>query len=48
MPKLSKDKSGYFKISVSPEIVRLFNLDPSKTYDWENIGGFPALKERKE
>ena len=48
MPKLSKDKSGYFKISVSPEIVRLFNMEDDKTYDWENINGFPALKERKE
>ena len=47
MPKLSKDKNGYFKIAVSPEIVRLFNLDPGKTYDWGNISGFPALRERK-
>ena len=48
MPKLTKDKNGYYKISVSPEIVRLFNLDPDKIYDWENINGFPALKERNE
>ena len=48
MPKLSKDPNGYFKISVSPEIVRLFNMEDGKTYDWENINGFPALRERKE
>ena len=47
MPKLSKDKSGYFKISVSPEIVRLFNLEEGKTYDWNNINGFPALIDSK-
>lgn len=48
MPKLSKDKNGYYKIAVSPEIVRLFTLHEGKNYDWENINGFPALKERKE
>lgn len=48
MPKLTQDKNGYFKISVSPEIVRLFNLEDGKTYDWESINGFPALRERKE
>ena len=48
MPKLTKDKNGFFKISISPEMVRLFNLQEGKTYDWENINGFPALRERKE
>ena len=48
MPKLTQDKNGYCKIAVSPEIVRLFNLEPGKNYNWENINGFPALKERKE
>lgn len=47
MPKLTKDKNGYFKISVGPEIVRLFNMEDGKTYDWENINGFPALRERR-
>ena len=47
MPKLTKDKNGYFKISISPEMVRLFNLQEGKQYDWENVNGFPALKERK-
>ncbi|MCD4766280.1 MAG: hypothetical protein K8R34_07195, partial [Methanosarcinales archaeon] len=31
----------------TPEIVRLFNLQEGKTYDWENINGLPALHERK-
>ena len=48
MPRLSKDSNGYYRIAVSPEIVRLFNLQEGKTYDWENINGFPALRERKE
>jgi hypothetical protein len=47
MPKLSKDSHGYYKIAVSPEIVKLFNLEPDKTYDWHNVNGFPALKERR-
>ena len=47
MPKLVKDKQGYYRIAVSPEIVRLFNLEEGQIYDWNNINGFPALKERK-
>jgi len=35
-------------IAVSQEIVRLFNKQEGKTYDWENINGFPALRESKE
>ena len=31
----------------TPEIVRLFNLQEGKTYDWENINGFPAIRERR-
>lgn len=48
MPKLTQDKNGYYKISVSPEIVRLFNMQEGKIYDWENVNGFPALRERRE
>ena len=42
MPKMSEDKNGYFKITISPDVVRIFNL-----YDWNNINGFPALLEKK-
>ena len=46
MPKLTQDKNGYYRIAVSPEIVRLFNLEPGKDYDWISSQGLPALKER--
>ena len=47
MPKLVQDKQGYYRIAVSPDVVRIFNLQEGKTYDWENINGFPALRERR-
>ena len=47
MPTLSKDSNGYYRIAVSPEIVRLFHLQEGAMYDWENVNGFPALKERR-
>lgn len=47
MPTISKDKNGYFKITISPDVVRIFNLQEGKTYDWNNINGFPALVEKK-
>ena len=48
MPKLSKDSNGYYRIAISPEIVRLFNLDEGKIYDWHNVNGFPALGDRRQ
>ena len=48
MAKLSKDKNGYYKITVSPDVVRIFNLQEGEEYDWINANGFPALQERKE
>lgn len=48
MPKLVKDKNGYYRIAISPDMVRLFDLKSGREYDWINSGGFPALQERKE
>jgi hypothetical protein len=48
MAKLSKDKNGYYKITISPDAVCIFNLQEGRTYDWNNVNGFPALQERKK
>ncbi len=34
-------------MAISPEIVRLFHLKEGAIYDWENVNGFSALKERR-
>jgi hypothetical protein len=47
MPKLLKDSNGYFRVTISPEMVNLFELELNKEYDWISIQGLPDLRERK-
>ena len=44
MPKLVKSNTGQFTISIHPELVKLFALEPGQLYEWTNMNGFPALK----
>jgi|GEM_PF-5027152 len=46
MVKISKSNNQY-RITIPPSIITLFDLDPSKEYDWISIQGLPALRERK-
>jgi hypothetical protein len=46
MVKISKGKNGQYRVTINPQIVRLFNMDPEKEYEWTSIQGLPALKEK--
>ena len=48
MVKLSKSKTGQYRVTIPPSIMTLFDLKPGKQCDWHNIDGFPGLKERKD
>ena len=47
MVKISKSKTGQFRVTINPQIASLFNLDPEKEYEWVSVQGFPALIEKK-
>lgn len=48
MVKISKSKTGQFRVTINPQIMAVFNLDPEKEYEWVSIQGLPALGEGKE
>ena len=48
MPILHKSNQGYFSLTISPEMVKMFNLKSGMKYDWVNVNGFPTLVKSKE
>jgi len=48
MVKVSKSKTGQCRITLNPQIMTVFNLDPEKDYDLISVQGLPALREKVE
>jgi hypothetical protein len=46
MVTISLSKTGQYRVTINPQIVSLFNLDPNKEYEWVSIQGLPALREK--
>jgi len=46
MVKISKSKTGQFRVTINPQIASIFNLDPDKEYEWISVQGLPALREK--
>ena len=46
MVKIVKTNNQY-RATIPPQIIVAFSLDPNKDYDWVNMGGLAALRERK-
>ena len=46
MVKISNSKSGQFRVTINPQIMAVFNLDPEIEYEWVSIQGLPALREK--
>ena len=47
MVKISKSKTGQFRVTINPQVMAIFNLDSDTEYEWINIQGLPGLKEKK-
>jgi len=37
MVKISESKYGQFRVTINPQIMTIFNLDPKKEYEWINV-----------
>jgi len=46
MVKISKSKTGQFRVTINPQIMSVFNLDPEKDYEWISVQGLPALRKK--
>lgn len=46
MVKISESKDGQFRVTINPQIMTIFNLDPEKEYEWISVQGLPALREK--
>lgn len=46
MVKIVKTNNQY-RVTIPPEILTGFGLDPTKDYDWITVQGLAALRERK-
>lgn len=46
MVRISKSKTGQYRITINPELVSVFNLDPEKDYEWVSVQGLLALRAK--
>jgi hypothetical protein len=46
MVRISKSKTGQFRVTINPQIMTVFNLDPEVEYEWVSIQGLPALRAK--
>lgn len=46
MVKISKSKTGQYRVTINPQIMTVFNIDPEKEYEWVSVQGLPALREK--
>ena len=46
MVKISKSNTGQFRITINPQIMAVFNLDPEMDYEWISVQGLPALRAK--
>ena len=46
MVKISKSKTGQYRVTINPQVMTIFNLDPEKEYEWISLQGLPALREK--
>jgi len=46
MVKISKSKTGQYRVTINPQIMTIFNLNPEKDYEWVSIQGLPALRAK--
>lgn len=47
MVKISKSNTGQYRVTINPQVITIFNLDPEKEYEWVSVQGLPALVEKK-
>jgi len=46
MTKISKSKTGQFRVTIPPSIMTVFNLEPGVEYDWISVQGLLALRKK--
>lgn len=47
MVRISKSRTGQYRVTINPQIMSVFNLDSDKEYEWISIQGLPALRAKK-
>ena len=46
MVKISKSNTRQYRITINPQVMTIFNLDPDKEYEWVSVQGLPALRAK--
>jgi len=46
MVRISKSKTGQYRVTINPQIMSVFNLDPEIEYEWISVQGLPGLKQK--
>ena len=46
MVKISKSSTGQYRVTINPQIITVFNLDPEIEYEWISVQGLPALRKK--
>jgi len=46
MVKISKSKTGQYRVTMNPQIMTVFNLKDDVEYEWISVQGIPALRAK--